>query len=107
MKKQQKTKPKGQGKNTKANASRGQVVKLKSAKSKPAAGAKLPAVTGWWHTAVQFVAEAWQELKKTTWPGRRETLGTTLVVLILVMVIAAYLGLVDMGLSALVKRVIR
>ncbi len=105
--KKQKVKPKGQGKNTGANTSRGQVVKLKSAKSKPAAGSKLPSVTGWWHTATQFVAEAWQELKKTTWPNRRETLGTTLVVLILVVVIAAYLGLVDMGLSTLVKKVMR
>lgn len=109
MKKQQKgkPKPKSQGKNTGTNSSRGQVVKLKSAKAKPAAGAKLPAVTGWWRQATQFVAEAWQELKKVTWPGRRETLGTTLVVLILVFFIAAFLGLVDMGLSALVKRVMR
>ena len=105
--KKQKVKPKGQGKNTGANTSRGQVVKLKSAKSKTAAGAKLPSVTGWWRRASQFVAEAWQELKKVTWPGRRETLGTTMVVLILVVVIAAYLGLVDMGLSTLVKKVMR
>ena len=105
--KKQKVKPKNQGKDTGANTSRGQVVKLKSAKSKPSAGAKVPSVKGWWQTATQFVAEAWQELKKTTWPGRRETLGTTLVVLILVVIIAAYLGLVDMGLSTLVKKVMR
>lgn len=105
MKKQKgKPKPKSQGKNSGTNSSRGQVVKLKSAKGKPVAGAKVP-VTHWWRTATQFVAEAWQELKKVTWPGRRETLGTTLVVLILVFIIAAFLGLVDMGLSALVKRV--
>jgi preprotein translocase subunit SecE len=105
--KKQKVKPKSQGKDTGANTSRGQVVKLKSAKSKPSAGAKLPSVTGWWGQATQFVAEAWQELKKTTWPGRRETLGTTLVVLILVFIIAAFLGVVDMGLSSLVKKVMR
>jgi len=103
--KKQKVKPKNQGKDTGANSGRGQVVKLKSAKSKASAGAKLPAVTGWWRTTTTFVAEAWQELKKVTWPGRRETLGTTLVVLILVFIIAAYLGLVDMALAALVKRV--
>ena len=105
--KKQKTKPKGQGKETGANNSRGQVVKLKSAKSRPARGIKLPSVTSWWRTTTQFVAEAWQELKKVTWPGRKETLGTTLVVIFLVIVIAAFLGLVDMGLSALVKKVMR
>ena len=83
------------------------MVKLKSAKSRPAKGLKLPSVTNWWRTASQFVSEAWQELKKVTWPGRRETLGTTLVVIILVIIIAAFLGVVDMGLSALVKRVMR
>jgi len=105
--KKQKTKPKSQGKETGANTSRGQVVKLKSAKARPVKGAKVPSVTNWWRTATQFVAEAWQELKKVTWPGRRETLGTTLVVIILVIIIAAFLGVVDMGLSALVKRVMR
>jgi len=105
--KKQKGKPKGQGKNAEANTSRGQVVKLKSAKTKTSGVAKLPAVTRWWSVSTQFVAEAWQELKKVTWPGRRETLGTTLVVLILVVIIAAFLGVVDMGLSTLVKKVMR
>jgi preprotein translocase subunit SecE len=69
--------------------------------------ARLPAVTQWWGTITRFVAEAWQELKKVTWPGRKETVGTTMVVLFLVFVIASFLGLVDMGLSALVKKVMR
>ena len=105
--KKQKGKPKGQEKNTGTNTSRGQVVKLKSAKSKPSVGSKLPSVTNWWRTATQFVAEAWQELKKVTWPGRRETLGTTAVVLLLVVIISIFLGLVDLGLSRLVSYVIR
>ena len=105
--KKQKTKPKNQGKDTGANTSRGQVVKLKSAKARAVKGAKAPSVANWWRTATQFVAEAWQELKKVTWPNRRETLGTTLVVIILVIIIAAFLGVVDMGLSSLVNRVMR
>ncbi len=105
--KKQKVKSKGQGKETGANTGRGQVVKLKSAKPKTSWTAKLPSVTLWWRQATQFVAEAWQELKKTTWPGRKETLGTTVVVIFLVIIISSFLGLVDMGLSALVKKVIR
>jgi preprotein translocase subunit SecE len=105
--KKDKVKIKGQGKEGGANTGRGQVVRLKSAKAKPSLSAKMPPVAQWWHTAVAFVAEAWQELKKVTWPNRKETLGTTIVVIILVFLIAAFLGMVDMGLSALLKRVMR
>ena len=100
--KKEKVKGKSQGKAVAANAGRGQVVKLKSSKTKPLS-ARLP-VTRWWNTVVSFVAESWQELKKVTWPGRRETVGTTIVVIILVFFISAYLGLVDIGLSAVLKR---
>ncbi|MBM4285620.1 MAG: preprotein translocase subunit SecE [Deltaproteobacteria bacterium] len=60
-----------------------------------------------WTTSAQFVGEAWAELKKVTWPGRKETLGTTLVVIFLVVVVAIYLGLVDYALSRIVRGVIR
>jgi|UniRef100_A0A7C3YYH7 preprotein translocase subunit SecE len=104
--KKNKVKTKGQGKET-TNPGRGQVVKLRSARSKTSLVAKLPPVTKWWQTVVQFVSEAWQELRKVTWPDRKETLGTTMVVLILVIIISSYLGLVDVGLSALLKRIMR
>jgi preprotein translocase subunit SecE len=102
-----KVKTRSQGKEMGSNTGRGQVVRLKSAKAKTSWTAKLPPVVQWWHTVVAFVAEAWQELKKVTWPARKETLGTTIVVIILVIIISGYLGLVDMGLSALVKRIMR
>ena len=105
--KKSKGKAKRQGKETEVNPARGQVVKLKGGKAKAPLSAKLPPVTQWWRQASKFVAEAWQELKKVTWPGRRETLGTTAVVLVLVFIIASFLGLVDMGLSALVKKIMK
>ena len=37
------------------------------------------------------------ELKKVTWPSRKETFGATAVVLALVFLISFYLGLVDIG----------
>ncbi len=104
--KKDKVKAKGQGKEP-GNTGRGQVVKLKSAKAKTSWTAKKPQVAHWWNTAVTFVSEAWQELKKVTWPGRKETMGMTIVVIVLVIIISGYLGLVDMGLSALLKRVMR
>ncbi|MFI5355293.1 MAG: preprotein translocase subunit SecE [Desulfobaccales bacterium] len=46
------------------------------------------------------------ELKKVVWPNRKETLGTTGVVLILVVIISTYLGMVDYLLSHLVRYLI-
>ena len=102
MKKSKTTKGKAGSK----ESGKGQVIKLKAAKPKPPLSSKLPPVRKYWNQSVQFVKEAWQELKKTSWPNRRETLGGTGVVLILVFLIAIFLGLVDFGLSRLVKTII-
>jgi preprotein translocase subunit SecE len=58
---------------------------------------------GYLDKAVQFLREVKVELKKVTWPTRKQTLGSTVVVIILVMIISIFLGLVDMGLSSLVR----
>ncbi len=105
--KKTKTRPKGTSKDAGANTSRGQVVKLRPAKPKVSWRTKLPSLGQWLGTVRQFVVEAWQELKKVTWPNRRETLGTTAVVLVLVVIISIFLGFVDLGLSRLVSHVIR
>jgi len=57
--------------------------------------------------SIQFLREVKVELKKVTWPSRKQTIGSTLVVIILVMIISAFLGLVDMGLSSLVRVVLQ
>ena len=51
----------------------------------------------------QFLREVKVELKKVTWPSRKQTIGSTLVVIILVMIISLFLGAVDMGLSSLIR----
>ena len=56
--------------------------------------------------ATQFFEEAWQELKKVHWPSRKETYAATLVVIILVILLAIYLALVDMGLTKAIQTVI-
>ncbi|MBF0303105.1 MAG: preprotein translocase subunit SecE [Desulfamplus sp.] len=55
---------------------------------------------------VQFLREVQAELKKVTWPNRKQTAGATVVVIILVFIIAAFLGLVDVTLSKLVQIVL-
>jgi preprotein translocase subunit SecE len=55
----------------------------------------------------QFLRDVKVELKKVTWPSRKETLGSTAVVLILVLIFSFFLGVVDMGLTKLITLVIR
>jgi preprotein translocase subunit SecE len=88
------------------NSGKGQVVKIKPAKPRASLISKLPPVRQYWSSSVEFVKEAWQELKKVSWPGRKETLGGTGVVLILVIIISVFLGLIDFGLSRLVRQII-
>ncbi len=55
----------------------------------------------------QFVTEVWAELKKTTWPSQNEVYGTTLVVIVTVLICAFFLWVVDLilnkGMEALFK----
>ena len=56
---------------------------------------------------LQFLREVKVELKKVTWPSRKQTLGSTLVVIILVMIISLFLGVVDVGLSGIIRVVLQ
>jgi preprotein translocase subunit SecE len=98
-----KTKPKATLKEGGGDAARGQVVKIKPGKARPKWFTKTPPVKQYWAQTKNFLSEAVQEMKKVTWPNRKETLGTTGVVLILVFFIGGYLGLVDFLLSHVVK----
>ena len=57
--------------------------------------------------AIQFLREVRTEIKKVTWPSRKDTLSATIVVLVAVFIIATFLGIVDSGLSSLVKQLLR
>jgi preprotein translocase subunit SecE len=57
--------------------------------------------------AKQFLREVKTELKKVTWPSRKDTLSGTLVVLVAVFIIAIFLGIVDSGLSNLIKALLK
>ena len=56
---------------------------------------------------VQFLKEVKVELKRVTWPSRKETIAGTAVVLVIVFITALFLGVVDFGLSKLMKLVLR
>ena len=57
--------------------------------------------------AAQFLREVKVELKKVTWPSRKQTIGSTVVVIALVMIISMFLGAVDLGLSSLIRIVLQ
>jgi preprotein translocase subunit SecE len=44
----------------------------------------------------QFISEVRLEMRKVSWPGRREVYGTTVVVIFAVFFFGAYLGLIDL-----------
>jgi len=56
---------------------------------------------------LQFLREVKVELKKVVWPSRKQTIGSTAVVLILVIIISIFLGMVDMGLSGIIRMVLK
>jgi preprotein translocase subunit SecE len=55
---------------------------------------------------IQFLREVKVELKKVVWPTRKQTLSSTVVVIILTMIIACFLGVADLGLSSLIRVVL-
>ena len=58
-------------------------------------------------TTMQFLREVRVELRKVTWPSRKQTIGSTVVVIVLVLLISVFLGVVDFGLSSLVQVVLQ
>ena len=56
---------------------------------------------------LNFVREAKAELKKVTWPGRQQLWYSTLVVIAVTFVVAAYLGVVDVLLTAVFSSLVR
>jgi preprotein translocase subunit SecE len=62
---------------------------------------------GYIDKGLQFLREVKVELKKVVWPTRKQTIGSTVVVLVLTIIIALFLGIVDMGLSSLVRMVLK
>lgn len=63
-------------------------------------------VQGWWSEFRQYIREVTFELRKVVWPSRKETIGSTAVVLVVVALAGAFLGVVDLVLSRLIRLVI-
>ena len=53
-----------------------------------------------------FVKESKQELDKVAWPTREELVGSTIVVIVTTMILAAFIGSVDFVLSILLRLIL-
>jgi preprotein translocase subunit SecE len=58
----------------------------------------------WWGQLRQFLRETKIELKKVSWPNKKEIFGSTLVVIVFVLLVAAYFGLIDLVYTAIIGR---
>jgi preprotein translocase subunit SecE len=54
----------------------------------------------------EFLANVKGELKKVTWPTRKDTYASTLVVIVLVLAVAVFLWAVDSVLSMLIRLIL-
>jgi len=80
--------------------------KIAPVKKVIAGGSSLKISNKYVDQALQFLREVKVELKKVAWPSRKQTMGSTIVVIILVLLVSFFLGIVDVGLSSLIKAVL-
>jgi len=57
-------------------------------------------------SGIQFFREAYYELTKVTWLGKKEAAGTTVVVVIFVIIMSIYVYIVDFVLGFIVARIL-
>lgn len=55
----------------------------------------------------KFFREVRAEFKKVQWPNRKQLTAYTLIVIGTVAIVAAFLGLIDYGLSAVIKALVK
>jgi preprotein translocase subunit SecE len=65
-------------------------------------GGVLSRPTAWWDRARNFLSEVRNEMKRVTWPSKREVYATTVVVILVSVFFGLYLWLVDLALSSTV-----
>jgi preprotein translocase subunit SecE len=75
---------------------------LESVKSAPKVA--VDGVAGWWSGTRTFLAEVRNELKRVTWPSKKEVYATTVVVILTSIFFGVYLWGLDVILSTLVNR---
>ena len=55
---------------------------------------------------VRYFSESWTELRKVTWPSRRESIKLTLAVIIFTTVFTIFMSIADFGIGQVVERIL-
>jgi preprotein translocase subunit SecE len=55
----------------------------------------------------KYLREVWSELKKVSWPQRKEIVASTVVVILCTFIIAFFLGIVDVALQKVLGYLIK
>ena len=53
---------------------------------------------------IKFIKEAYIELRKVTWPDKKQVVNYTTAVVIVSIVVAIFLGTLDMGFSSIIEK---
>jgi preprotein translocase subunit SecE len=64
-------------------------------------------ITSWWANARTFLTEVRNEMRRVTWPSRREVYATTVVVILTSAFFGLYLWLLDLALTRGVNWIFR
>jgi preprotein translocase subunit SecE len=82
-------------------------VKDAPVKAREQSGGLLGKPAGWWENSRSFISEVRAELKRVTWPSRREVYATTVVVILTSILFGVYLWGLDLILGAAVEWIFR
>jgi len=81
------------------------IVQVKTAPVRSTEGAR--GIRGWWDNGRTFLTEVRNEMRRVTWPSRREVYATTLVVIITSAFFGLYLFSLDIVLNLVVNWIFR
>ena len=74
---------------------------------KTVGGGEPNAVGRWWNNGRSFLVEVRNEMRRVTWPSRREVYATTVVVILVSAFFGTYLWGIDLVLDKLVSAIFR
>ena len=63
----------------------------------------VPSKPAFWNKLTKFIREVRAEVRKVSWPNRQELITYTIVVIVTVVIVAAFTGLVDVIISGLLN----
>jgi preprotein translocase subunit SecE len=63
--------------------------------------------TDWYRDARQYLTEVEGEYRKVTWPPQKEAVAGTIGVVVICTIVATVLGIVDFGLSRLIRLILQ